>query len=176
LGEQALALAAAREECTGLREECARLREQCANMRDVQELRSRLHDLMTEVHKEIAPIHVVPVASNDAAQSNFASAFPEEPMVEWQASRDTMYANEHSHFDRVCHIVHNDWMGIRSAVGALPGQKLSIPSNKSIPIREIEAIMRRLAALKIEKIVLHGISDGMYMLSRALAKYGFDDQ
>jgi SAM-dependent methyltransferase len=176
LSEQALELAAARVECSSLREECASLRAQCANLRDVQELRSRLHGLVIQVHKEIAPIHVVPVASNDAARSSFSSAFPEAPSVEWQAARDTIYANEDSHFDRVCHIVHQDWMGIRSAVGALPGQKLSIPSNKSVSLQEIEAIMRRLAELKIEKIVLHGISDGMYMLSRAFAKNGFDEQ
>ncbi|WP_322063044.1 methyltransferase [Paraburkholderia sp. J63] len=176
LDEQALELAAARDECSRLREECESLREQCANLRNVQELRSRLHGLVAEVHKEIAPIHVVPVASNDAAQNSFSSAFPETPSVEWQASRDTIYANEDAHFDRVCHIFHHDWMGIRSAVGALPGHKLSIPSNKSIPVREIEAIMWRLADLKIEKIVLHGISDGMYMLSRAFSKNGFDKQ
>lgn len=176
LSEQALELATAREECNSLREECASLQEQCANLREVQELRSRLHSVMVEVHKEIAPIHLVPVASNDAAQSSFASAFPDTPSVEWQASRDTTYANEDGHFDRVCHIFHHDWMGIRSAVGALPGQKLSIPSNKSVPVQEIEAIMRRLAELKIEKIVLHGISDGMYVLSRAFAKKGFDEQ
>jgi hypothetical protein len=176
LDERGFELAAVRDECDSLREECASLREQCANLRDVQELRSRLQGLMVEVRKEIAPIHVVPVASNDAAQSSFVSAFPEMPSVEWQASRDTIYANEGAQFDRVCHIFHHDWMGIRSAVGALPGHKLSIPSNKSVPVPEIEAIMRRLAELKIEKIVLHGISDGMYMLSRAFSKNGFDEQ
>lgn len=135
LDEQAVELAAARDECSSLRAECKSLREQCANLRDVQELRSRLHGLVVEVHKEIAPIHVVPVASNDAAKSSFASAFPEAPSVEWHASRDTLYANEDTRFDGVCHIFHHDWMGIRSAVGALPGHKLSIPSSKSVPVQ-----------------------------------------
>ncbi|MDF0499130.1 methyltransferase domain-containing protein [Burkholderia cenocepacia] len=156
--------------------EIERLRKECADLREVQDLRKRLHRVMTDAHREIAPIHVVPVATSDAPQSNFANAFPDVRIAEWQVPRDTMYANADTRFDRVCHIFHNDWMGIRSAVGALPGYKLAIPSSTGIPVHEIEVIMQRLHDRAIEKIVLHGISDSMYALTYALADNGFRDQ
>ncbi|KVD75153.1 hypothetical protein WK72_06440 [Burkholderia ubonensis] len=156
--------------------EIERLRKECADLREVQDLRKRLHRVMTDAHREIAPIHVVPVATSDDPQINFANAFPEVQVAEWQAPRDTTYANADLRFDRVCHIFHNDWMGIRSAVGALPGYKLAIPSSAGIPVHEIEVIMQRLHDCGIEKIVLHGISDSMYALTRALADNGFGEQ
>ena len=156
--------------------EIERLRKECADLREVQDLRKRLHRVMTEAHGEIAPLHVVPVATTDANQTGFESAFPDVRGAEWQASRDTMYANSDTRFDRVCHIFHNDWMGIRSAVGALPGYKLAIPSSTGIPVHQIEAIMQRLSECAIEKIVLHGISDSMYALTRALSDNGYSEQ
>ncbi|HDR8973933.1 methyltransferase [Burkholderia vietnamiensis] len=156
--------------------EVERLRKECADLREVQDLRKRLHRVMVDAHKECAPIHVVPVATGDAAQVNFSSAFPDVRSAEWQATRDTLYANADARFDKVCHIFHNDWMGIRSAVGALPGNKLSIPSMTGVPVQEIETIVRRMKDLAIEKVVLHGISDSMYALSRAIADNGFDEQ
>lgn len=176
LEERSHELAKEREECANLREQCENLRAQCSHLREVQTLRSRLYGIVGNVRKEVAPVHVVPVASNDTAQKEFASTFPETTSAEWQASRDVLYANNDPGFDRVCHVFHNDWMGIRSAVGALPGKKLSIPSTKSLAIREIEALLSKFAASKIEKIVLHGISDGMYSLSRALSANGFGEQ
>ncbi|MBU9439697.1 methyltransferase domain-containing protein [Burkholderia multivorans] len=156
--------------------EITRLRKECADLREVQDLRKRLHRVMIDAHRETAPIHVVPVATNDDSRINFANTFPDVRIAEWQATRDTMYANSDTRFDRVCHIFHNDWMGIRSAVGALPGYKLAIPSSTGIPVHEIEVIMQRLHDHAIEKIVLHGISDSMYALTRALADNGFDEQ
>ncbi|MBN8162985.1 methyltransferase domain-containing protein [Burkholderia multivorans] len=156
--------------------EITRLRKECADLREVQDLRKRLHRVMIDAHRETAPIHVVPVATNDDSRINFANTFPDVQIAQWQAARDTMYANLDTRFDRVCHIFHNDWMGIRSAVGALPGYKLAIPSSTGIPVHEIEVIMQRLHEHAIEKIVLHGISDSMYALTRALADSGFDEQ
>ncbi|MBR8214583.1 methyltransferase [Burkholderia vietnamiensis] len=156
--------------------EIERLRKECADLREVQDLRKRLHRVLTDAHREIAPVHVVPVAASDAPQNNFTNTFPDVRIAEWQASRDTLYANTDTRFDRVCHIFHNDWMGIRSAVGALPGYKLAIPSSTGIPVHEIEAIMQRLHDHAIAKIVLHGISDSMYALTRALAADGFGEQ
>ncbi|SAL69351.1 hypothetical protein AWB70_06918 [Caballeronia cordobensis] len=146
------------------------------SLRDNQDLRKRLFQTIAKVHAECEPIHAVPEASDDSAQASFARAFPAERTFEWQATRDTMYANPDERFRKVCHIFHHDWVGMRSAVGALPGWKLSIPSTSGIPVREIELIMGLLQEQGVEKLVLHGISDPMYALSRSLTQAGYDQQ
>ncbi|WP_134163532.1 hypothetical protein, partial [Pseudomonas citronellolis] len=156
--------------------EITRLRKECADLREVQDLRKRLHRVMIDAHRETAPIHVVPVATNDDSRINFANTFPDVRIAEWQPHGTPMYANSDTRFDRVCHIFHNDWMGIRSAVGALPGYKLADSIINGDSVHEIEVIMQRLHDHAIEKIVLHGISDSMYALTRALADNGFDEQ
>ncbi|WP_250523108.1 MULTISPECIES: methyltransferase domain-containing protein [unclassified Caballeronia] len=145
-------------------------------LRNVQQLRARIHQTLAQVHAESQAVHVLPDAGDDLAQKSFVRAFPPEHSFEWQAARDTMYANQDARFDQVCHVFHHDWMGMRSAVGALPGRKLSIPSAHGIPVPDIERIVTLLQQHGIRKLVLHGISDPMYALSLALARVGFDRQ
>ncbi|MDR5855206.1 class I SAM-dependent methyltransferase [Caballeronia sp. LZ062] len=141
-----------------------------------QRMRMRLQRTLMQAHAEapLAPDAVE--AGDDSAQKSFERAFPHATSFEWQAIRDTMYANADERFACVCHIFHEDWVGMRSAVGALPGWKLSIPSANPIPIPEIERIIALLEEHGVRKLVLHGISDPMYGLSRALASTGFDQQ
>ncbi|CCD38273.1 Methyltransferase type 11 [Candidatus Paraburkholderia kirkii UZHbot1] len=146
------------------------------SLRSVQELRKRLHQTMAQVHAESQPIHVVPEASDDSTKLSLAQAFSPERTFEWQATRDTMYANADERFGTVCHIFHHDWVGMRSAVGALPGWKLSISSANVMPVRDIEVIIGLLQHHRITKLVMHGISDSMYALSRSLTKVGYDQQ
>lgn len=145
-------------------------------LRDGQDLRKRLYQTLAQAHQESQPIHSVPETSDDAAGVSFARAFPAERTFEWQATRDTMYANPDERFRAVCHIFHHDWVGMRSAVGALPGWKLSIPSANGLPVPDIELIIGLLQEHGIAKLVMHGISDPMYALSRALTQAGYDQQ
>ncbi|KND58483.1 hypothetical protein BSCH_00256c [Candidatus Paraburkholderia schumanniana] len=164
------------EENAALSRKVEALQRTVESLRSVQELRKRLHQTMAQVHAESQPIHVVPEASDDSAKLSFAQAFPPERTFEWQATRDTMYANADERFGTVCHIFHHDWVGMRSAVGALPGWKLSIPSANAMPVRDIEVIIGLLQQHRITKLVMHGISDPMYALSRSLTKVGYDQQ
>lgn len=145
-------------------------------LRSVQQLRKQLHQAMAQAHAESQPIHVVPEAGDDSARVSFERAFPPEQSFEWQATRDTMYSNVDERFGQVCHIFHHDWVGMRSAVGALPGWKLSIPSANGIPVQDIERIVALLEQHRIGKLVLHGISDPMYALSRSLVRVGIEQQ
>ncbi|WP_250477002.1 methyltransferase domain-containing protein [Caballeronia sp. INML1] len=145
-------------------------------LRSVQQLRAHIQQTLAQVHAQSQAIHVVPQAGDDLAQKSFTRAFPLEQSFEWQAARDTIYANPDSRFAQVCHVFHQDWVGMRSAVGALPGWKLSIPSAQGIPVADIERIVALLRQHDIRKLVLHGISDPMYALTLALARVGFDAQ
>ncbi|WP_248320399.1 class I SAM-dependent methyltransferase [Caballeronia sp. Sq4a] len=153
-----------------------KLTAECEALRSVQHLRKSLQQQLVRTQAESPAIHVVPDARDDSALKSFESAFPTERSFEWQSIRDTQYANADSRFDQVCHIFNVDWLGIRSAVGALPGWKLSVPSTRGIPVADIERIIALLQQHRIRKLVLHGISDPMYALSRALSRVGFDDQ
>ncbi|SAK69575.1 methyltransferase domain-containing protein [Caballeronia ptereochthonis] len=146
------------------------------SLKSVQELRKRLYQTMAQAHQESQPLHVVPEASDDSGKVSFARAFPPERTFEWQATRDTMYANADERFGTVCHIFHHDWVGMRSAVGALPGWKLSIPSANGMPVRDIEVVIGLMQEHGVRKLVMHGISDPMYALSRSLTRAGYDQQ
>jgi SAM-dependent methyltransferase len=87
---------------------------------------------------------------------------------EWMARRDIHFAHKSSAFDNVCHIFHKDWQGIRSAAGSLPGYKLAIASDRKPLVHEVLEIAGLLENHNIEKIVLHGMSDGMSVLVDAL--------
>lgn len=49
------------------------------------------------------------------------------PPIDFDAERDTRFAHQQPDLDRVLHVFHAGWHGIRSATAALPGHKLAIP-------------------------------------------------
>lgn len=94
---------------------------------------------------------------------------------DWDASRDIDYAHQHPVFDRVCHLFHKEWHGIRSAAGNLPGHKLAISENVSLPTQAITEIANKLEHHKIQKIIMHGFSKNMDKLRKALKHLGHED-
>lgn len=141
-----------------------------------QQMRMNLQRTLMQAYVEEPIFPKVVETGDNSTQDSFNLAFPHPASFEWQATRDTAYANVDERFAGVCHIFHEDWVGMRSAVGALPGWKLSIPSAKPIPVLDVERIIALLEQHRIRKLVLHGISDPMYELSRALTMTGFDQQ
>lgn len=93
---------------------------------------------------------------------------------EWMARRDVHFAHKFDVFDKVCHIFHKDWQGIRSAAGSLPGFKLAIASERKPLMQDVQEIAGLLADHHIMKVVLHGMSDGMLYLIEAL-RAGYPD-
>lgn len=66
--------------------------------------------------------------------------------------------NAHPAFDKVVHVVHAEWHGIRKATAYCPGQKLLIPGEEDLEDAEIESIAERLSELGITRIVFQGYS------------------
>ena len=62
----------------------------------------------------------------------------------WDADQDCRFANQDSRFDRVCHVFHQEWFGIRAAAGSLPGHKLAISAAASWSSVDLKAIVERL--------------------------------
>lgn len=94
---------------------------------------------------------------------------------DWNSSRDTDFAHQKPIFDRVCHLFHKEWHGIRSAAGNLPGHKLAISENTSLSTQAITEIANELEYHKIQKIIMHGFSKNMDKLRKALKRLGHED-
>lgn len=93
---------------------------------------------------------------------------PEEPPYLFDAPRDTGLAHEDPRFRDVCHVFHQEWLGIRSAAGVLPGHKLAIRSDRRLRIRELEQVVRELDRRRVRVVILHAWSDTARELARIL--------
>ena len=68
--------------------------------------------------------------------------------------------NAHPAFDKVVHVVHAEWHGIRKATAYCPGHKLLIPGEEEeLEQADIESIAEKLSELGITRIVFQGYSD-----------------
>lgn len=109
-----------------------------------------------------------PVVGDSAAWIQRASAY------EFNARRDTRFAQPLAGHERVCHILHQEWFGIRAACGALPGQKLAVTSTSVPSIGDVDEVARLLVRNNVNRLVVHGFSDSMSQWVKGLAASGFD--
>lgn len=91
---------------------------------------------------------------------------------DWDVPTDTEYAHENEGFDRVLHVFHRQWMGIRAAAGSLPGMKLAIDNHEKLSAADIKAIATVMVSRRVSRIVIHGTSPNMVELVRKLAAAG----
>ena len=91
------------------------------------------------------------------------------------AQRDTTHAWVETDFSRVCHVFHNEWIGIRSACGNLPGRKISISADQPFDRADVEIVGERLLDLQVGKFVFHGFSANMHALIVFLSAAGASD-
>ncbi|MBH1426722.1 methyltransferase domain-containing protein [Stenotrophomonas maltophilia] len=111
----------------------------------------------------------------DAPVGGSASVGQPVPSVyEFNARRDMRFAQTVVGHERVCHIMHQEWFGIRAACGSLPGHKLAVTSTSAPDAGDVEEVARLLAANKVNRLVIHGFSDGMLQWVKGLAAAGFD--
>lgn len=150
---------------------------------DMAHERLRLQDdlLQSRAHIErMLAIERFELASGEAESIDDFPVPREEERVRadfgWNLHADTAFANVHSGFDSVCHIAHADWFGIRAAMGSLPGNKLVIPSMRRLAADEISHVLSQLELASINRIVLHGMSEGMHDLAARLRRKGWDSQ
>lgn len=147
---------------------------------------SRYQEVVTRLEQEAASA-IAALRRRERIRASLSSEFRAElvsapvsgPVVEtcrgtagdfeFDAFRDTRYANGDDRFAGVCHVFHQQWFGMRSAAGALPGAKLAVSADHAIGSGDVERIAEELNARNLTKVVVHGFSDTMAMLCRALA-------
>lgn len=85
---------------------------------------------------------------------------PELPCkaVEFDSDRDRRYSNSDRRFDEVVHVFNQDWLGIRSAAGVLPGHKIAYPYPNELKSSDFLAIRDHIQRWNIKKAVFHGFS------------------
>ena len=74
-------------------------------------------------------------------------------------------------FDKVLHVAHHEWHGIRQATAYSPGHKLLIPAHEAIDEGEKRVIAETIARMGIERICFQGYSenaDGLLLYLRAV--------
>lgn len=91
--------------------------------------------------------------------------------ITFDSERDIAYAHPHPELDRVLHIVHAAWHGIRSATGALPGHKLTIPHEGALDGSAVRHIMGLISHHDIRTICFQGFSSVADWLARDLKKH-----
>lgn len=94
--------------------------------------------------------------------------------MRFDSVRDTRLAQVVGGFERVCHVMHSEWFGIRAAAGALPGHKLAISSLQTPPTSDIDHALAWLSDNRVDRIVIHGFSEPMAALVRGFAAAGVE--
>ncbi|KRG66247.1 hypothetical protein ABB26_01000 [Stenotrophomonas humi] len=118
--------------------------------------------------EEEAPI--APPQPLRAAEPQLAAA---APLFQFDAPRDTRFAQLVPGHERACHVMHQEWFGIRAAAGALPGHKLAVSASERPSVHDIEAVARRFESERIDRVVVHGFSNAMAAWIKGLSAAGF---
>jgi SAM-dependent methyltransferase len=95
--------------------------------------------------------------------------------VEWNAFQDTRYSHPSPEFEKVLHVFHREWFGIRAAAGSLPGAKLAIPADVDLSSERILEIHDEMLRRRFDRIVFHGHSKNSAKLLEFLAKRGLSE-
>jgi SAM-dependent methyltransferase len=145
-----------------------------ASLVAVQSLRKRVEAAMLGHEAEPAAQDIRDAEQNDrphliAPTEGAASA----PYL-WNAARDTEFADVDVRFDRVCHVFHQEWIGIRAAAGALPGRKLAISASHALTAYDVNAVLSLLRTAAVDRVVVHGFSPAMEAFIRAIHGAGFE--
>jgi hypothetical protein len=94
----------------------------------------------------------------------------QEPFLSYDHLRDTRYAHPEPAFNDVLHVFAQSWIGIRAAVGALPGHKLAISTDRRANPEDITTFLVELDQRAIKQVVFHGYCDAADQLISALAQ------
>lgn len=131
-------------------------------------LRGVLHSVAAEARSELERRR----SADAGTQATPASPHHAGPAFDLPC--DTVYAHDDARLDRVAHVFHFEWFGIRAACGGLPGAKLGISANTPPTTAELVEIIDVCRSRGIRKLVLHGMSESMSVLAVALKRAGFD--
>lgn len=125
-----------------------------------RERRTRLSSLAEELAdlRDLEPPAAVP------GQTRADEFAPPKPRVVIDAPSDTLYAHAHPAFDRLAHVFHLEWHGIRAAAGYMPGTKVGIAGERKLSRAELDEATRILAGRPA--ICFHSFSPNMERVIR----------
>lgn len=152
------------------RAEAASNAQMCERLLRQITLRERIGRLMQEQIPPVNERHLLRVSHGGVSADTSAV-----DVYELNATRDIRFAQPLEGHERVCHVVHQEWFGIRAAAGALPGQKLAVTAHAAPTPRDLEAVVCRLSELGVDKLVFHGFSRMAELWIRGLAAAGYED-
>lgn len=161
-----------------LTQEKAQLEDRLAEAnRETAAARTRFSDrqnLLQDLGRSLTTAHRM--CSNLPAPRREGSVHPAaHASVLWNDRRDTQYANDLPEMQRVLHVFHQEWVGIRAAVGSLGGQKLAITADRALSNEDILRIYETIAGGDFSRIVVHGLSENVIKLISVLYHRGLQD-
>jgi hypothetical protein len=74
-----------------------------------------------------------------------------EPFI-WDAEQDKKYEHNLPEMAHVLHVFHQEWFGIRAAVGSLAGKKLAVSAENTINQADIRKISVQIAEVNYKKL------------------------
>jgi hypothetical protein len=151
-----------------LREAARNVGETARSLASVQELRANIADALASANVPRPPSRAKYVS---AGVEDAPAPLPAAPF-DWNSDKDTALSNPHEGFDQVCHIFNREWIGIRAAAGALPGNKLAISATQHMSAFEIAQVSDLLQRHGITKLAFQGMSEPLHALILALARTG----
>jgi SAM-dependent methyltransferase len=151
---------------------------------EVEDLSRRLDQARKNVSErsETARAISAAIAASRSIRTETQPALPvllgaqTEPLLHWNSAADTRYAHSIAGFEKVLHIFHQEWFGIRAATGSLPGMKLAIPAERPLAGAHYKELIETLRSEQPLRIVFHAMSDNMAALIRLLAHAGLQDR
>lgn len=99
----------------------------------------------------IAPTGSGTASAEAAPQSRFSPVFDSLTM--------TRLSHPAEGFDRVLHVSHHEWHGIRQATAYSPGHKLLISAQEGLTDAQKRGVAERIAQLGIDRVCFQGYSD-----------------
>lgn len=90
--------------------------------------------------------------------------------------QDIRYSWKIPALDKVLHLFHAEWYGIRAAVGSLPGNKIAISANQAQSDQVAIDLYNEISRMNCQKIIVHGYSMNMSKVVSYLSKMGLGDE
>ena len=90
--------------------------------------------------------------------------------------QDTRYSWQIPALDKIVHVFHAEWFGIRAAVGSLPGDKIAISAHQAQSDQVVIDLYNDISRMNYKKIIVHGYSVNMSKIVSFLSRMGMGDQ
>ncbi|QSQ28042.1 methyltransferase type 11 [Pyxidicoccus parkwayensis] len=128
---------------------------------DVEVQRSTRRQRLLALSDDLAQLRAekAETPKSKPAPSHPSESKPVPEAVVIDAPLDTAWAHVDARFDRVLHIFHQEWYGIRAAAGYTPGHKLGITADRPLSAADHRRIVETCETFGIRSVVFQGFSN-----------------